>query len=197
MSALPLPLLWLIACVVPALTVIWLAPHFLRWIGWRKPGQRRRARKARRCLKVLASIDAPERKIAYMRKLDPFVFEELILEAFERHGHRVQRNQRYTGDGGIDGRVWLNGELHLIQAKRYAGHVSAAHIRDFGAVVQSYGCKGLFVHTGRTGAASRKAVTGNHIRIISGQTLLHLVSVSPQCQAETALDPNLFAVGRH
>ncbi|MEX6059375.1 restriction endonuclease [Enterobacter hormaechei] len=42
-------------------------------------------------------------KINYLRKIDPFVFEELLLEGFEAHGFRTIRNKRYTGDGGIDG----------------------------------------------------------------------------------------------
>ncbi|WP_192840691.1 restriction endonuclease, partial [Enterobacter hormaechei] len=41
----------------------------------------------------------------YLRKIDPFVFEELLLEGFEAHGFRTIRNKRYTGDGGIDGQV--------------------------------------------------------------------------------------------
>ncbi len=40
-------------------------------------------------------------KIAYLRKIDPFVFEELLLEGFERRGFEVIRNRRYTGDGGL------------------------------------------------------------------------------------------------
>lgn len=49
-------------------------------------------------------------KIAYLRKIDPFVFEELLLEGFERRGFEVIRNRRYTGDGGIDGRVKIDGQ---------------------------------------------------------------------------------------
>lgn len=53
-------------------------------------------------------------KIAYLRKIDPFVFEELLLEGFERRGFEVIRNRRYTGDGGIDGRVKIDGQTRLI-----------------------------------------------------------------------------------
>ncbi len=35
-------------------------------------------------------------KINYLRKIDPFVFEELLLEGFEAHGFRTIRNKRYT-----------------------------------------------------------------------------------------------------
>ncbi|EPO2651139.1 restriction endonuclease, partial [Klebsiella pneumoniae] len=58
-------------------------------------------------------------KIAYLRKIDPFTFEELLLEGFESHGFRTIRNKRYTGDGGIDGQVIIGKHRYLIQAKRY------------------------------------------------------------------------------
>src|SRR3546814_11160707 len=45
---------------------------------------------------------------ARLRAMDPLAFEELLLEAFERRGHRVIRNRRYTGDGGIDGEVIID-----------------------------------------------------------------------------------------
>lgn len=83
-----------------------------RLFGWRKRSHRRRERQARQSLKKLAEIPEPGRKFAYLRKIDPFTFEEMILEAYELRGHKVKRNHRYTGDGGIDGKVWLNGELH-------------------------------------------------------------------------------------
>ncbi|MGS6531656.1 restriction endonuclease, partial [Enterobacter hormaechei] len=41
--------------------------------------------------------------INYLRKIDAFVFEELLLEGFEAHGFRTMRIKRYSGDGGIDG----------------------------------------------------------------------------------------------
>ena len=55
----------------------------------------------------------------YLRKINPYVFEELLLLAFERRGMRVIRNSRYSGDGGLDGQVLIDGERWLIQAKRY------------------------------------------------------------------------------
>jgi restriction system protein len=90
--------------------------------------------------------------LAYLRKIDPFVFEELLLTCFERQGFTIRRNERYTGDGGLDGRVWLHGELYLIQAKRYKDSINPVHLEEFGRLIQSRGAAGgYFVHTGRTG----------------------------------------------
>lgn len=163
------------------LVALLLVYHFLtpllRLLGWRKPNQRRRERQARRSLAKLAEIPEPGRKFLYLRKVDPFTFEEMILESFELRGHKVKRNHRYTGDGGIDGRVWLNGELHLIQAKRYAGHISAKHMKEFSHLVTRTGCKGIFVHTGKTGSTSRDIANNDtNISIISGQRLLDLLT---------------------
>lgn len=124
----------------------------------------------------LAEIQNTGQKFALLRNINPFVFEEMILETFEQRGYKVRRNTRYTGDGGIDGRVWLDGDLFLIQAKRYAGHISAAHVREFCSMVDAKGCKGFFIHTGKTGGASRHLVDGQaNVWIISGGRLLELL----------------------
>ena len=56
------------------------------------------------CTRKIQTLPAFGYKIAYLRKIDPFTFEELLLEGFESHGFRTIRNKRHTGDGGIDGR---------------------------------------------------------------------------------------------
>ena len=67
----------------------------------------------------LRRIKEPGRQIHYLRQVNPFLFEEMILTALKRHGFKIKRNRRYTGDGGIDGQAWWNGQHYLIQAKRY------------------------------------------------------------------------------
>lgn len=171
---LPLPVL------ITGLVLLALLSNFgrplLRLLGWRKPAHRRRERQARQSLAKLAEIPDPGRKFAFLRSINPFTFEEMILETFEQRGYKVKRNTRYTGDGGIDGRVWLDGDLFLIQAKRYAGHISAAHVQEFCRMVDGKGCKGFFIHTGKTGDASRLLANNQaNVWIISGGTLLDLL----------------------
>lgn len=137
---------------------------------------RYKLRQARKVLDRLADIEAPGQKLTYLRKIDPFTFEELLLEAYRRKGHKIKRNLRYTGDGGIDGRVWIDGDLHLVQAKRYKSHVSAAHVSAFLGQVQAARCKGLFIHTGRTGRKSKEHASHQDVDIISGQRLLDLIA---------------------
>lgn len=117
---------------------------------------------------------------ARLRAMDPLAFEELLLEAFEQRGHRVIRNRRYTGDGGVDGEVIISGERWLIQAKRYRETIRPEHVRDFAELCAARRQRGMFIHTGRTGGMSREAVNGARgIEIVSGQRLLALLTGAP------------------
>jgi len=117
---------------------------------------------------------------ARLRGMDPLAFEELLLEAFERRGHRVIRNHRYTGDGGVDGEIIINGERWLIQAKRYRDAIRPEHVLDFAMLCATRGRRGMFIHTGRTGGMSRTIALGaDGIEIVSGQRLLALLTGEP------------------
>ncbi len=126
-------------------------------------------------------------QIAYLRKIDLFTFEELLLEGFESHGFRTIRNKRYTGDGGIDGQVIIGKHRYLIQAKRYRGHIALQHVQEFDTLLKRHNCRGLFCHTGKTGAAS-KAVSfaSDRMEIISGQRLIDLLTPGSSFTIATA-----------
>lgn len=114
--------------------------------------------------------------IPYLRKIDPFVFEELLLTVFEEKGYKVIRNKRYTGDGGIDGRIIENGNIVLIQAKRYKSYVSREHIMNFRKLIEhSNSNKGYFIHTGKTGSDTLKNSSDEKLIIISGHKLIKLI----------------------
>lgn len=55
----------------------------------------------------------------------------------------VIRNTRYSGDGGTDGQVLIDGERWLIQAKRYGRTIRPSHIDDFGDLLRREGCRGF------------------------------------------------------
>ncbi|WP_240502071.1 restriction endonuclease [Sphingomonas panacis] len=117
---------------------------------------------------------------ARVRAMDALAFEELLLESFRCRGHPITRNSRYTGDGGIDGQVTLDGRRWLIQAKRYQSAIRPEHVEQFAQLCRRRNMPGLFVHTGRTGPASRSIVTRSaEIEIISGRRLLALLSGDP------------------
>lgn len=139
--------------------------------------------KGERVRAVLASMGPsanPGRVIAYLRAIPPLAFEELILSELRDRGHSIRRSTRYSGDGGADGEWDLNGRLWLVQAKRYRQTVRPEHVAAFDSLCRRRGARGLFVHTGRTGPASRAAeAVSQHIRIVSGLDLVSFVAGDP------------------
>ena len=126
----------------------------------------------------LNSFKFDGQKLNYLKKINPFVFEELVLSAFEKKGFTIKRNKKYTGDGGIDGVMFdKENTKYLIQAKRYANYINLAHIKDFGVLLNQKKCKGFFVHTGKTGKGSSAEVgLYSNMEIISGSKLINLIT---------------------
>lgn len=137
--------------------------------------QRRAARELDR-IRQSSQRNNPRWVFGQLRHLNPYVFEELLLHCFERAGHRVIRNTRYSGDGGIDGRVVVNGALYLIQAKRYREFIASDSLTEFAATVTRHAAGGgLYIHCGRTPAGGVHQARSMGVNIISGQRLLDLV----------------------
>ncbi len=139
----------------------------------------RNIRQARKILKKIRSWGGENlnaRIFSYLRKIDPFVFEELLLESFKDNGYVIKRNKRYTGDGGIDGVVYDEDKTYFVQAKRYKNHINKQHIVDFSKRVTQYNVNGFFIHTGRTGKESSSLISQyQNIELISGSKLITLM----------------------
>lgn len=172
-------MLWAHPCQAAVLVVLvlLLALQSFGLFTARHRRHRRYQKQAARALQRLPQLRDDAARIVWLRKMNPYVFEEMLLSALSAQGHRIKRNASYSGDGGVDGQVWIDGQRWLIQAKRYAATISAAHVSDFGLLVRREGCRGLFIHTGRTGAVSREAFSHYPaITLISGQNLLMLLA---------------------
>lgn len=114
--------------------------------------------------------------LGILRKMNPYAFEELLLTCCHDRGWDIERNFKYTGDGGLDGRVTIAGKLYLIQAKRYRGYINPKHIHDFYKVIyQEEASGGFFIHSGRTGELSKKLAREYQISLLSGQRLVNFV----------------------
>ena len=152
---------------------------------WLKKNHRLNIQAARQQLEQLRAYtfaaepeDVLKIVIGTLRRTKPFVFEELLLHCFKEQGYQVVRNERYTGDDGIDGRLYKDGKLYFVQAKRYSGLIQAAHVYRFEAVIQEYGAVGgFFVHTGRTGDRSKGVLrqAGSKIVLVSGMGVVDLI----------------------
>jgi restriction system protein len=182
----PAMLVFLLAAIL-AISVIWRATQVPIRHRWRRRQARVMADQLQGC-----DRDQPFQLIyGRLRAMDPLAFEELLLECFERRGLSVARNRRYTGDGGVDGRLFLRGETILIQAKRYAGAIRPEHVGDFVALCRAQRCRGLFIHTGRTGPGSREQIAAHAIvTIVSGSELIALLRGDPvACLAPAGRPP--------
>ena len=127
----------------------------------------------------------PGQAMAYLRKVNPYVFEEAVLDGFRRKGFGITRNRSYSGDGGIDGRVSLKGKEYLVQCKRYKNHIDRRHVEDFSRICLRDGVEGYFVHTGKTGKGAREqADLWGNVFIISGQRLLELLGYKDPSEQE-------------
>lgn len=141
---------------------------------WR---HRRYQATAMRVLARLPLLGGDGQRLTYLRKINPYVFEALLLLAFERQGYAVIRNTSYSGDGGLDGQVIIEGKTYLIQAKRYGRTITPSHITRFGALLRHHHCDGFFIHTGRTGQLSRVLLQNHpHVHLVSGRKLLALLA---------------------
>lgn len=154
----------------------------IKWLGSYKGKHARKIKNSKRVLKTLRNFDGNNieaRIFAYIRKIDPFVFEEMLLTCFKERGCKVVRNRRYTGDGGIDGKIWIDKQRIFLQAKRYSKHINAKDVEEFNLLVSKSISKGLFIHTGKTGDTARQHVDHSTIQIISGSSLVNLLTHKP------------------
>jgi restriction system protein len=127
---------------------------------------------AKKLYKKIQTLEEQENVLLLLRRINHFVFEELILESFERRGAKIYRNRKYTGDGGVDGKIKIDGKLVLIQCKRYKGTVRTADVRLHSTLCKKQRCTGYFIHTGKTPRASFAI---ENVHIISGKKLVELI----------------------
>jgi restriction system protein len=73
---------------------LFLLQHFRPSARQRR--HRGKQKQARRVLAKINTIPLMPQRLAYLRKIDPLTFEELLLEAFERRRHTIFRNTHYT-----------------------------------------------------------------------------------------------------
>lgn len=156
------------------------AINFLR-LMFTTPRHRKNVWKSRKVLHQVREISKQSGKFAlpkvlnYLRQVDPYVLEETILSAFEDRDLLVWRGLRYSGDGGFDGKVRYKGQWYPIQVKRYAGYVSAEHVKNFSNQLLRLNAKGFFIHTGKTGGMSWENAPQKTAKIISGKMLMTLL----------------------
>lgn len=156
--------------------IVAVACFTFTFLSRKKTRHDRKIKTADYILSRIQEFNEPQ-KIAYLRKVDAYAFEELILTCMERKGFPIQRNKSYSGDGGIDGRFFIDGKLHYIQAKRYSAEIRYEHIEAFAKILKQNNCKGIFVHTGKTPNNIRqRKIDMTDMIIVSGSRLIKLLN---------------------
>ena len=122
----------------------------------------------------IRSFTNQSQQIGYLRKINAYAFEELLLSALKEAGAKITRNTKYSGDGGIDGKCKYRGQKYFVQAKRYKNYISATDIEEFSLICRRNGVKGLFIHTGKTGKKAHD-VKSNNVDIIDDHRLISLL----------------------
>ena len=164
-----------IAGIVVVAFLVWRLARRFRPTRSQRRHKRNQVRSYRDLAKIreINPVENPGQCFSWLRKVDPYRFEEMILSELDRRKLRIVRNSSYSGDGGIDGQFYLNGELWLIQAKRYSGFVRADHVWAFEAICAGRGARGLLVHTGRTPKEFQQMKRRvGCVRVISGDELM-------------------------
>lgn len=131
----------------------------------------REIRHAERRRKVLQNLRLPE----YIKKMDPFQFEKVVVGAFKARGYEA-RTTRSTGDHGIDGFLSKGGKKFLLQCKRVQHRIGEPVLRDFyGAMIHEAADGGILVTTGGVSPSAREWAKGKPIEIIELQKLLNIL----------------------
>ena len=151
-----------------------------------KKSHKWRRKSSVKALEKIKSFEHEGQIINYLRKIEPFVVEELILDALnQREDIEIFRNRRYTGDKGVDGRFNLlinenqktSKQKCIIQVKRYSSYINIKHIMEFKEqIINENANLGIFVHTGKTSSNIKNLIqTYERIKIISGTNLIKLI----------------------
>lgn len=116
-----------------------------------------------------------------LKTADPYYFEHVVNDLFERMGYGGAKTTVKSGDGGIDGIInqdELGLEKIYIQAKRYDGHnVREPEIRNFIGAMSGDTQKGIFVTTSffDTKAVEKAREAHHKIILIDGKQLTDLM----------------------
>ena len=124
--------------------------------------------------------------LAQLSKVDPFRFEQIVLDLLVRMGYGGSRKEAAAvtqkgGDEGIDGVInedRLGLDVIYIQANRWKGNVGRQEIQSFvGALAGKKASKGVFITTSSFGdnATAYAASLHQNVILIDGRRLAELM----------------------
>lgn len=142
------------------------------FIGKKKHQHKKNVRMSKGIVRKVGRIKNPTKQVTYLRKIDHFLFEEVVLTSLNSMGFKIKRNSAYTGDGGVDGEVKIKGKWFLIQSKRYSNYIDKTHVEEFLNLCKTRRQPGLFIHTGKTGKETALIFqSSRNVHCVSGHLL--------------------------
>lgn len=111
-----------------------------------------------------------------IRKINPYLFEEIIIHLFIRQNYKLVFKNQYSRDGGVDGKIkkWW-GRKYIIQTKRHKGYLRMTDIDNFLLTMEKHKVKyGFFIHTGLVSNKIIKQIPRN-ITLLYGKKLVKFV----------------------
>lgn len=104
-------------------------------------------------------------------------FELLLSEFFRRRGYTVEQTSADGPDGGVDQRLFKDGEKTLVQCKHWkVERVGVKVVRELLGVMTSESAQhGIVVTSGSFTPDAREFAQKNRIRLISGRELEKLI----------------------
>jgi restriction system protein len=105
-------------------------------------------------------------------------FEDLLAEAYRRQGFKVEETLGGGADGGVDLVLRRDGEVVLVQCKRWKGEpVRVPTVRELYGVLHDRGASGAkLVATTRFTPDARAFAKGKPIELVDQDSLLQLIS---------------------
>jgi restriction system protein len=119
-----------------------------------------------------------QRVYADLAALSWVQFEQVIADAFRRHGYRVRETGgRNQPDGGIDVVLQRDGETTIVQAKHWrTGSVGVALVRElYGVQHQMHAHHAMFVVLGRYTADAQAFAAETGVTLVDGEQLLSII----------------------
>ena len=113
-------------------------------------------------------------------KIDPFSFEDLVIELFKNMGYEVVGTKK-SNDGGIDFELYNNdpiiGGKVIGQVKRYKNNIDIPKLREFESVLRnSDAMKGIYISTSNFSPQCERFASENNITLINGTILVNYLN---------------------
>ncbi len=107
-----------------------------------------------------------------MLQLNPIEFENFVGYLFQESENWRVQTTKASGDGGIDLLLFKNGQMAVVQCKRYQKNVAASHVRDlYGTMMSQEASHAYIVTTGTISGPSREWSKDKPITLIDGLAL--------------------------